>query len=88
MKRNFLKILLCTLLLLLAVVLGKVAGSACAGVPALSWLNLGTSFGFAPTTIDLSVLQFTLGFTMQINVAQGILLIAAILASCKIKIKG
>lgn len=87
MKRNFLKVLLCILLLLLAAVLGNVAGSACAGIPALSWLNLGVSFGFAPTTVDLSVVQFTLGFTMGINVAQGILLVAAILASCKIKIK-
>ena len=87
MKRNFLKVLLCILLLLLAAVLGNVAGSACAGIPALSWLNLGVSFGFAPTTVDLSVVQFTLGFTMGINVAQGILLVAAILSSCKIKIK-
>lgn len=87
MKRNFLKVLLCILLLLLAAVLGNVAGSACADIPALSWLNLGVSFGFAPTTVDLSVVQFTLGFTMGINVAQGILLVAAILASCKIKIK-
>ena len=63
------------------------AGSACVGIPALAWLNMGANFGFAPTTIDLSVLQVTLGFTLGINAAQGILLVAAIIASCKIKIK-
>ncbi len=42
------------LLILVGVVLGGLIGKLCAGVPALSWLSYGQSFGFVnPMVLDL-----------------------------------
>jgi|GEM_PF-709754 hypothetical protein len=79
-NNNVLKSFFLILLLVLAVVLGKLLGTVTAGNPFLSWLGIGTSFGFAPVSINLSVLVLTFGLTMSINVAQAILLVAAILS--------
>ena len=48
------------LLILVGVVLGGLIGKLCAGVPALSWLSYGQSFGFV---------VLTFGFTVDITVA-------------------
>ena len=87
MKRQLIKTVLLIVLLLLAVVLGVIIGNMCQGVSALSWLSASASFGLSPTTLDLSVLNLTLGLTVNINVAQAILLLAAILIYCNIRIK-
>ena len=87
MKKKLVKTLLLIILLLLAAVLGKVIASSCEGVSYLNWLSLSASFGFSPVTVDLAVLNFTVGFMMDISVAQIILLLIAILAYSKIKIK-
>ena len=87
MKKSFLKTLLCVILLLVAVVLGKVIGDACVDVCYLSWLALGASFGFSPVTVDLTVIQLTLGFTMSINLAQIILMVVAIFVYTRIRIR-
>ena len=58
------------LLILVGVVLGGLIGKLCAGVPALSWLNYGQSFGFVnPMVLDLGILVLTFGFTVDITVA-------------------
>ena len=87
MKRAILRGLLLIILLLLAVVLGKVIGNLCEGVAFISWLSLSAQFGLQPTIIDLQVIQFTFGAVIDINVAQAILLLAAIVAYSRIKIK-
>lgn len=87
MKKKLVKTLLLIILLLLGAVLGKVVATACEGVDYLSWLAISAGFGFSPVTIDLAVLKFTIGFMMDISVAQIILLLIAILAYTKIKIK-
>lgn len=87
MKKNLLKNLLLIVLLVLAVVLGQVIGTVTAHVSSLSWLGLGISFGFLPVKVDLSVVNFTFGLIVKINVAQAILLLVAILSYVKIKIK-
>lgn len=87
MKKGIIKTLLLIILLLLAVVLGKIIGTACVGVLYASWLGAAASFGFSPATVNLSVVNITLGFTININVAQAILLLAAILTYTRIKIK-
>ena len=44
------------LLILVGVVLGGLIGKLCAGVPALSWLSYGQSFGFVnPMVLDLGI---------------------------------
>ncbi len=87
MKKNLLKTLLLIILLVLAVVLGQVIGTVTHSVSFLSWLGLGTSFGFQPVKIDLAIVNFTFGVMVNINVAQAILLLISILVYTRIKIK-
>lgn len=80
------KNLLLIVLFILAVVLGKLIGLAVQGVPFLQWLGISASFGFPSVPIDLSVVTITFGILVNINVAQGILLLAAILIYSAIRI--
>lgn len=79
MKKGILKTLLLIVLLLLAVVLGKAVSDACAGVRFLSFLSAAASFGISTVNVDLAVVRFTFGMSVEIHVAQAILLLAAIL---------
>lgn len=79
MKKGILKTLLLVVLLLLAVVLGKAISEACVGVRFLSFLSAGASFGISTVNVDLSVVRFTFGMTVEIHVAQALLLLAALL---------
>ena len=68
------------LLILVGVVLGGLIGKLCAGVPALSWLGYGQSFGFAnPIILDLGILVLTFGLTVDITVAGVIGVVIAII---------
>ena len=86
MKNNAIKTLSLIILLLLAVVLGKIIGAACIGIKYAAWLGAGASFGFSPLSVNLSVVSFTFGVMISINVAQAILLLIAILSYSKIKV--
>lgn len=58
------------LLLLSGIVLGGFIGSLAAGVPFLSWLNYGQSFGFAsPIVLDLGIMVITFGLSIKITIA-------------------
>ena len=87
MKRSPIKTLLLIVLLLLAVVLGQILGTACAGTKYLSWLGAAANFGLSPVDLDLSVVKLTFGMIIKINVAQAVLLLISILAYTRIKIK-
>lgn len=88
MKKGIVKTISLILLIVLAVVLGKAAAGAAAGVPSLAWLAIAAKFGVSTVTVDLSVLQVTFGMMIDINVAQAILLLAAILIYTRIQGKG
>lgn len=85
MKKGIIKTLLFVALLVLAVVIGKILGGAFQNIPWLAWLGAGAGFGISPVTVDLAILQFTFGMTVQINAAQAILLLAAIFTYLRIK---
>lgn len=87
MKKNIIRSLLLIILLVLAVVLGQIIGTSCAGMKTLSWLGASAKFGLSPVELNLSVVKFTFGMIVSINVAQSILLLAAILAYIKIKVR-
>lgn len=87
MKKNPLKTILGIILLLLAIILGKLLGEACAGVPFLAWLNMGSQFSLSPTTLNLAVFSLTFGVSIGINIAQGLFLVLAIILSVIIPIK-
>ena len=68
------------LLLLAGIVLGGFIGTLTAGVPFLSWLNYGQSFGLtSPVVLDLGVLVLTFGLTIRITIASIIGVLLAIL---------
>ena len=68
------------LLLLAGIVLGGFIGSLAAGVPFLSWLNYGQTFGFAnPIALDLGILVITFGLSIKITIASIIGVLIAII---------
>lgn len=87
MKRSPIKTLLLIVLLLLAVVLGQILGTACVGIKYLSWLGAAANFGLSPVQLDLSVVKLTFGMIIKINVAQAVLLLISILSYTRIRIK-
>ena len=86
MKKNIIKSLLLIILLLLAVLLGRILGSACEGIKFLSWLGAAANFGLSPMELNLSVVRFTFGMIINVNVAQAILLLISIFSYTKINI--
>ncbi len=56
--------------LLAGVVLGALLANLCSGIQFLQWLCYESNIGFGPVTIDLSIVNFTVGAHMGINVAQ------------------
>ena len=66
------------LILLIGAVLGTLIARLVAGIPMLSWLSFGDTFGVSPFTIDLGVAQFTLGLTFELCIATILGLIIAI----------
>lgn len=68
------------LLLLSGIILGGFIGSLAAGVPFLSWLNYGQSFGFAsPIVLDLGIMVITFGLSIKITIASIIGVLIAII---------
>lgn len=68
------------LLLLSGIVLGGFIGEMVAGVPGLSWLNYGQSFGLNdPLVLNFGILVLTFGLTIRITMASILGVIIAIL---------
>lgn len=58
------------LLLLAGVVLGGFIANMLGGIPALSWLAYGSSFGLSsPLVLDLGVLTLQFGLTIRFTIA-------------------
>lgn len=65
---------------LLLMVLSGFIGEAASGVPFLSWLNFGQSFGLNdPLVLNLGILVITFGLSIRITMASIIGVIIAIL---------
>ena len=68
------------LMVLSGIVLGGFIGEAASGVPSLSWLNFGQSFGLNdPLVLNLGILVITFGLSIRITMASIIGVIIAIL---------
>ena len=82
MRNNNFWILL--LLLLTGIVLGGFFGNMAAGIPWLSWLNFGQSFGLdSPLILNLGILVITFGLSIKITMASIIgVAIAIIIDRC------
>ncbi len=65
--------------LLCGIVIGGLLGELTKGIDWLSWLSYGKQFGFStPFTLDMGVLQVTLGLMIKINIASIVGIILAI----------
>lgn len=68
------------LLLLAGIVLGGFIGTMTAGIPGLSWLNYGQTFGLTnPIVFDLGIMVLTFGLTIKITIASIIGVLLAII---------
>lgn len=68
------------LMLLSGIVLGGFIGDMAAGIPGLSWLNFGQSFGLnEPLVLNFGILLITFGLSIRITMASIIGVIIAIL---------
>lgn len=80
-KLSFMQILI----LAIGALLGSFIARLTAGIPFLSWLAFGDTFGISPFTLDLGILELTLGLTIQVSIATILGLIAAILICRTVK---
>lgn len=71
------------LVILAGSIFGKIIGGALSKYVPI--LNYGESIGFGPTSIDLNILSFTLGFKASMTVAGIIGIIIAIFVYRKVK---
>ena len=68
------------LMILSGIVLGGFIGEMAEGIPFLSWLNFGESFGLKdPLVLNLGILVITFGLTIRITMASIIGVIIAVL---------
>lgn len=70
-----------TIVLLLVILIGMVIGGVLGEIlsPYIPILNYSESIGFSPVTVDLNVMNFTLGFMMDISIASIIGLVITLL---------
>lgn len=79
------KVLLMSVLVIAAIVLGGLIGEASAGNDVLNWLAYSKTFSFQPGTfINIDVFSMTFGITFKANVAQLILVFVGIFAYYKL----
>lgn len=68
------------LLILSGIVIGGFIGQLTKGIPALSWLCYGQTFGLtSPIVLDLGVLVLTFGLTVKITIASIIGIVIALI---------
>lgn len=57
-------------LICIGVVIGAMVADMTAGIPLLSWLSYGLSFGTeSPFVLDLNVIRFTFGINLHLTVS-------------------
>lgn len=72
-------------LLLSSLVLSALIGTLTQDISFLKWLTWSDSIGFDTVNLDLSIINLSLSFHMQINVLQIILISASLLLYNKIR---
>ncbi len=80
MNSGFKKTIAFLFFLLAGILLGTILGRVCENVPFLSWLAYTLSVGLdtgSPMVLDLIVFKLAFGFTLTVNAAQIICVIAS-----------
>lgn len=79
------KNLIKTLIVFSGIIIGGFLGTLASSVPALSFLAYGKSLGLtAPIKLDLSIIELTFGFMMNLNIASIIGLVIALIIVKKV----
>ena len=78
-------ILLLFFLILAALIISALIGSLTNSIESLKWLTWSDGIGFDAVKIDLSVIDLSFSFHMQVNVLQVGLIAAALVLYNKIK---
>ncbi len=73
--------------LIIAIILGTFLGTVCANTPYLEWLGQNFAFSTGVHDLNLHFLKLTLGVDFSINLAQVLMMIAALFVSPKIAAK-
>jgi len=78
------KALIFIFLIIAAVLLGGLISSVSDGVSGISWLAYNKGFSFDTGTVDLSVIKLGLSLSFNMNIAQLMLIITAMLVNSKV----
>ena len=77
--------ILLILLIIAALVIGSLIGTATAEMNGLDWLAYALEVGIDPTPINLIIIKLNFGFQFSMNIAQIIFLIVAVAVYPKLK---
>lgn len=72
-------------LILSALVLSALIGTLTQNISYLKWLTWGDSLGFDTVNLDLSIINLSLSFHMQVNVLQVVFIASSLLLYKKIR---
>ena len=65
-------------LVCVGIVVGTLAADMCAGIPLLSWLSYGMSFGIPTAALNLHVIDITFGLTLNLNIAVSLFIVLSV----------
>lgn len=86
MGKGFKKTAAFLFFMLAGICIGTVVARLCQGIYWLDWLSWGQEVGFStssPMILDLIILKIAFGFTLNVNIAQILLVIIAIIIFSK-----
>lgn len=84
MGKNFKKTIAFIFFLLAGAILGAFISYVCDGKGFLDWLAWGKSVGVTnPVTLDLMIVKFTIGFIIDVTIAQIFTIAISIFIFCK-----
>lgn len=77
--------LILVFLVLAAIVLSALIGTLTRNIDFLKWLTWGDSIGFDAVNLNLSIIDLSFSFHMQVNVLQVVFIAAALLLYKKVR---
>lgn len=83
MGKNFKKTIAFVFFLLAGAILGAFISYICDGKNGLDWLAWGKSVGINPVTVDLMIVKLTVGFLIDVTIAQIFTIALSIFLFCK-----
>ncbi|MBE6847746.1 MAG: DUF4321 domain-containing protein [Oscillospiraceae bacterium] len=73
--------------LIFFIILGTFLGTICDNTPYLEWLGKDFTFSTGVYDLNLHIMQITLGLSVSINLAQGLMMLLALYVAPKLAAK-